>query len=100
LLAEGYPDVLVMLTEEAAPAAYAPWCTDVPDAYVAAFVLHAGTDWQLSLCPATAPSCAPEGTAPALPNPLSLLRHLLLGSTTWQHVNGARHWQWTRLTQA
>jgi len=95
LLAEGHPSVLVVLTEDAAPAPYAPWLADVPAAYAAAFVLNPGADWRLSLCPADDLRDAPEDAS--LPNPLSLLRHLLLGTSAWQHASGARRWQWTRL---
>jgi len=95
LLAAGHDEVLVVIAEERPPAAYGPWITDVPHDYAAAFRLRAGDDWQLALHDGASHDDAPP---PCWPNPLNLLRHLLLGTTRWRHDNGARCWQWARGT--
>jgi len=97
LLAAGHDEVLVVVAEERPPAAYDPWITDVPHDYVAAFRLRAGDAWQLALCDgASHDDVGADAPPPRLPNPLNLLRHLLLGTERWRHDNGARCWQWSR----
>lgn len=94
LLGEGHEDVLVLLAEEKPPAPYAPWVNDAPFSYAVAVHLRPGTDWTLALDPmASAPA---EKTPQPWPNPLNLLRHLLLRSAAWRHANHARQWTWTR----
>jgi len=92
LLGAGHEEVLVVVAEARAPAAYAPWIHDVPHDYVAAFRLRAGDDWCLGLHSGTDGGDAP----PLWPNPLNLVRHLLLGTKSWRHHNDSRCWQWTR----
>jgi len=96
LLAAGHPEVLVVVAEERPPAAYAPWINDVPHDYVAAFRLCTGDDWQLAWHDGAAQANDTHTQQPGWPNPLNLLRHLLLGTRCWRHDNGARCWQWTR----
>jgi len=98
LLSTGYKQVLIVVAEESPPAAYAPWVGDVPFSYVAAFVLCAGQDWNLTLSsPKTAVPRSSTTPQPHSPNPLSLVRHLLLQTPSWQHVNinASRVWRWT-----
>lgn len=89
----GHQDVLVVLAEERPPAPYAPWLDDAPCSYAVAVHLRPGADWTLSLHP-QAPAHA--DSAQAWPNPLNLLRHLLLRTPGWQHKNRSRAWTWTR----
>jgi hypothetical protein len=49
LLEEGAPAVLLVITEEQPPAAYAPWIDDVPFPYALGLLLTPGDQWQLSL---------------------------------------------------
>src|SRR5690606_36475953 len=49
LLAEGAPAVLLVITEEQPPEAYADWIDDVPFPYAVGLLLPPGDDWQLSL---------------------------------------------------
>ncbi|MCW0207076.1 MAG: beta-ketoacyl synthase chain length factor [Achromobacter sp.] len=94
LFGHGHEDVLVVLTEEVPPAPYAPWTQDVPCSYAVALHLRPGSEWTLTM--------DPQQTDPALdapqawPNPLNLLRHLLLRTNAWRHANRARQWIWTR----
>ncbi|WP_239685075.1 beta-ketoacyl synthase chain length factor [Ventosimonas gracilis] len=96
LLASGHSQVLLVVAEEAPPLAYQPWIDDVPFAYVAVFLLKTGSDLRLSLQERSDHSnhMAPQ----QWPNPLSFLRHFLLGTPSWQQsgANGARCWQWAR----
>ncbi|WP_082780821.1 beta-ketoacyl synthase chain length factor [Cephaloticoccus primus] len=108
MLRAGHEEVLVVVAEERPPSAYARWIADVPHSYVTAFQLRSGNDWSLTLNPVV-PSptkltrdtdsmqLAPPPT-PLWPNPLNLLRHLLLGTLSWQHAgaNSPRRWRWTR----
>jgi len=91
LLAAGHEEVLLVIAEERPPAAYAPWIRDVPHDYVAAFRVRAGDDWCLSLHESG------NGNDASLfwPNPLNLLRHLLLGTASWRHDHGTRCWRWS-----
>jgi hypothetical protein len=129
LLAAGHPHALVVLAEEAPPAAYRPWIDDIPFPYALALRVDAGARapapadadgdapppgaFQLR---ARAPAgvAAPAATAaagpaagdpaaadpsaddPGWPHPLSLLRHLLLGTAAWRHPGRNRDWQWQR----
>jgi len=97
LLSAGHSQVLVVIAEESPPKAYLPWIFDVPFSYVAAFVVSAGQDWRLTL---NSPKDAfpPTRAHPRqrCPNPLNLVRHLLLQTSSWQHVNdnASRTWKW------
>ncbi|MFC4274473.1 beta-ketoacyl synthase chain length factor [Achromobacter aloeverae] len=108
LLAAGHPAVLVVLAEEQAPAAYMTWIDDIPFPYALALRLTAGHDYELAWSdradPAVDNPSAPQargardGESLALPNPLSLLRHLALGTVTWTHAHQRRHWRWQHLS--
>jgi len=95
LLNNGYSQVLLVVAEETPPEAYQPWITDVPFAYVAAFLLKSGADFGLSL---QASAEQHRASSRQWPNPLNFLRHLLRKTPNWQHagVDDARCWQWTR----
>ncbi|WP_244240402.1 beta-ketoacyl synthase chain length factor [Achromobacter agilis] len=95
LLAQGHEDVLVVLAEELPPVPYSPWTPDVPCSYAVALRLRAGTGWTLAM---DAPQAAPAADESQIwPNPLNLLRHLLLRTHAWRHANPARQWTWTRM---
>jgi len=99
LLAAGYKQVLVVVAEESPPEAYTPWIPDVPFSYVAAFVVCAGQDWSLTLnSPNGAVPRTPQNAHHHSPNPLSLVRHLLLQTPSWQHAShhSSRIWQWAQ----
>ncbi|CAM3757847.1 hypothetical protein BOFL111202_21820 [Bordetella flabilis] len=119
LLAAGHPRALVVLAEEAPPAAYRPWIDDIPFPYALALRVDAGEPgaapdhvdgeapprgtFQLQArapagvdAPAAKAAAAPASADPAWPHPLSLLRHLLLGTAAWQHPGRNRDWQWQR----
>jgi len=91
LLAEGAPAVLLIVTEEQPPEAYAEWVNDVPFPYAVGLLLTPGTDWQLSLGTG-------DGSLPAAgtPHALKLLRTLLSGETCCQHSWKNRLWNWRR----
>jgi len=99
MLSAGHKQVLVVIAEESPPEAYSTWISDVPFSYVAAFVVCAGQDWSLTLNPLQ--DAVPSTPAPPqlhCPNPLNLVRHLLLQTPNWQHVNtnASRIWQWVK----
>jgi len=99
LLSAGHKQVLVVIAEESPPEAYAPWIADVPFSYVAAFVLCTGRDWSLTLNAPKDALAGPLASPPHhRPNPLNLVRHLLLQTPNWQHVNAnaSRIWQWEK----
>jgi len=89
----GHEDVLVVLAEERPPAPYSPWVDDAPCSYALALHLRPGADWTLAMAP-QAPHAG--DAAQAWPNPLNLLRHLLLRTPDWRHANRSRLWTWTR----
>jgi hypothetical protein len=88
LLEEGAPAVLVCIAEEAQPAPYATFVTDVPFPYALALRLVPGDDWQLQLH---------QGSGPATswPHPLSLLRALCTGNNSLEHNGKSRKWIWS-----
>lgn len=91
LLDEGAPAVLLVVTEEQPPKAYATWIDDVPFPYAVGLLLTPGDDWRLSLS-------RTDGEMPAgdWPNALSLLRTLLGGQNSCQHAWKNRVWTWQR----
>jgi hypothetical protein len=91
LLAEGSPAVLLIVTEEQPPAAYADWIEDVPFPYAVGLLLTPGTDWQL--CLSTGSESLPR---PEWPHALNLLRTLASEQTTCQHSWKNRLWTWQR----
>ncbi|WP_150642361.1 beta-ketoacyl synthase chain length factor [Pseudomonas fluorescens] len=91
LLDEGAPAVLLVVTEEQPPEAYATWIDDVPFAYAVGLLLTRGDDWQLSLSSATA-----EPAKADWPHALNLLRTLLNEQTHCQHAWKNRVWTWQR----
>jgi|SRR5207253_1187482 len=91
LLNEGAPAVLLVITEEQPPEAYATWIDDVPFPYAVGLLLTPGNDWQLSLTSATGKS-----TKADWPHALNLLRILLSEQTTCQHAWKNRVWNWQR----
>ncbi|CRI54951.1 beta-ketoacyl synthase chain length factor [Pseudomonas sp. CCOS 191] len=90
LLAEGAPAVLLIVTEEQPPAAYAPWIDDVPFAYAMALLLTPGQQWCL------APGPTPSTSATALPHALAWLRASLSGQASFSHTWERRTWNWQR----
>jgi Beta-ketoacyl synthase, N-terminal domain len=91
LLADGAPAVLLIVTEEQPPHAYADWVDDVPFPYAVGLLLTPGTDWQLSL------GSGSEDLAKAeWPHALNLLRVLLSEQSSCQHSWKNRLWNWQR----
>lgn len=89
LLNEGSPAVLLIITEEHPPQAYARWIDDVPFPYAVGLLLTPGKQWQVSL------TSAATGSAKApWPHALNLLRHLHDGQASFQHVWNNRVWNW------
>ena len=89
LLNEGAPAVLLIITEEQPPQAYAHWIDDVPFPYAVGLLLTPGEQWQVSL------TTAAGDTAKApWPHALNLLRHLLDEQTSFQHAWKNRVWNW------
>lgn len=97
LLGAGHEQVMVVLAEETPPREYTPFISDVPFAYALALVVARGNQFSLR-CAAPSTEAAHDEAAgrQALPHPLSLLRHLALRSTAWQHTHRRRHWHWQR----
>jgi hypothetical protein len=91
LLAEGAPQVLLVIAEEQPPEAYAGWVEDVPFPYAMALLLKPGADWQLSLAGAD----TPEQPAP-WPHGLNFLRTLLNEDAHCRHPWKKRIWTWQR----
>jgi len=91
LLAEGAPAVLLIVTEEQPPEAYATWIDDVPFPYAVGLLLTPGTQWQLSL--SSGDDSQPRAE---WPHALNLLRLLLSDQTTCQHSWKNRLWYWQR----
>ncbi|PYC05899.1 3-oxoacyl-ACP synthase [Pseudomonas protegens] len=91
LLADGAPHVLLVITEEQPPEAYASWIDDVPFPYALGLLLTPGDDWQLSLD-------SHDGQIPKTqwPHALNLLRTLLCSQTFCQHAWMNRVWTWQR----
>jgi len=91
LLHEGAPAVLLVVTEDQPPAAYARWIDDVPAPYAVALLLTPGSDWSLTLGPH-----AGGPVQPGWPHALSLLCCLLRDQPTCQHFWKNRAWTWQR----
>ena len=91
LLNEGAPAVLLVITEEQPPEAYARWIDDVPFPYAVGLLLEPGEQWQLSLA-----TGAPSSTGTRWPHALELVRHLLDEHTSFQHAWKSRVWNWQR----
>ncbi|WP_025130330.1 beta-ketoacyl synthase chain length factor [Pseudomonas sp. PH1b] len=91
LLADGAPHVLLVITEEQPPEAYASWIDDVPFPYALGLLLTPGDDWQLTL-----DSHAGEVPKPQWPHALNLLRSLLGAQPFCQHAWMNRLWTWQR----
>ena len=89
LLHDGAPAVLLIITEESPPQAYADWVKDVPFDYALGLLLTPGDDWSLSLS-------GDGGTTPDEPHALSWLRHLLNDQTSCSHTRKNRTWNWQR----
>jgi hypothetical protein len=96
LLAEGAPAVLLLITEEQPPQAYAEWIDDVPFPYALGLLLTPGDDWQLSLGSAGAGSAPEDSPRAQWPHALNLLRTLLTPQATCQHAWKNRVWTWQR----
>ncbi|MCO8162618.1 beta-ketoacyl synthase chain length factor [Pseudomonas sp. 21LCFQ010] len=89
LLAEGAPAVLLVVTEEQPPQAYAQWVDDVPFPYAVGLLLTTGQDWQLSL------HSNDQGTPqPDWPHALNLLRMLHTNQPACRHPWKNRLWNW------
>ena len=91
LLNEGAAAVLLVITEEQPPQAYACWIDDVPFPYSVGLLLTPGKQWQLSLSTRTS-----EPAKTQWPHALELLRHLLNGQASFQHAWKNRIWHWQR----
>ncbi len=91
LLAEGAPAVLLVITEEQPPEAYADWIDDVPFPYAVGLLLTPGDDWQLSLQTNTQALARSPW-----PHALNLLCALNSAQTACQHPWKNRLWNWQR----
>jgi hypothetical protein len=95
LLEQDAPGVIVLATEETPPAAYRPWIEHHGFPYAVALRVTAGTEFRLRCAaPETVPEQARPGRDTQLPNPLNLLRHLLLDTAHWHHASTQRCWHW------
>jgi len=91
LLNEGAPAVLLIVTEEQPPDAYAHWIDDVPFAYAVGLLLTPGEQWQVSLA-----SGGASTDKARWPHALNLLCHLFDEQTSFQHTWKNRVWNWQR----
>ena len=91
LLNEGAPAVLLVITEEQPPEAYASWIVDVPFPYALGLLLTPGDEWQLELGRGTV-----QPTQTQWPHALNLLRTLLTEQVPCQHAWKNRVWNWQR----
>ncbi|GFM50795.1 beta-ketoacyl synthase chain length factor [Pseudomonas capsici] len=91
LLAEGSSAVLVVVTEEQPPQAYAQWIDDVPFPYAVGLLLTQGDEWQLSLG-----GDARTTERSQWPHALNLLRALNTNQSVCQHPWNDRLWNWQR----
>jgi len=91
LLNEGAPAVLLVITEEQPPEAYAGWIHDVPFPYALGLLLTPGDEWQLELNSGAVPLSQTQW-----PHALNLLRTLLTEQATCQHAWKNRVWNWQR----
>ena len=91
LLNEGAQAVLLVITEEQPPDAYASWIDDVPFPYAVGLLLTPGQQWQVTL--KTGPADADK--AP-WPHALNLVRHLFDEQASFQHAWKTRVWTWQR----
>lgn len=91
LLAEGAEAVLLVVTEEQPPQAYAQWIDDVPFPYAVGLLLTPGNEWHLSLNTDT------QGTKRTQwPHALNLLRALHTDQSVCLHPWNNRLWNWQR----
>ena len=91
LLNEGAPAVLLVITEEQPPEAYACWIDDVPFPYAVGLLLTPGSQWQVTLTSGPA-----DAEKAPWPHALNLLRQLLDGQVSFQHAWKTRVWNWQR----
>lgn len=92
LLNEGAPAVLLVITEEYPPKAYAPWIDDVPFPYALGLLLTPGDEWQLTL---SASESKHDAKSPdEWPHALNLLRALSTGQSALRHPWKNRLWNW------
>ena len=91
LLNEGAPAVLLVITEEQPPPAYAHWIDDVPFPYAIGLLLTPGGQWQVSLATGTS-----DAAKAPWPHALNLLRQLLDEQTSFQNAWKNRVWHWQR----
>lgn len=88
LLAEGAPQVLLIITEDEQPELYRPWIDDAPFPYALALRLSPGSDWTLELTPSL------EHTPSPLPHAINLVQCLSQGWPSLRHNCGGRQWSW------
>ena len=91
LLAEGAPAVLLVVTEEQPPHAYAQWIDDVPFPYAVGLLLTPGNEWQLSLNIDTQGAQRTQW-----PHALNLLQALHTDQSSCLHPWNNRLWKWQR----
>ena len=94
MLAEGAQAVLLVITEEDPPGAYAPWIDDVPFPYALGLLLTPGDQWQLSLSSVDVQKATPRRSE--WPHALNLLRALATRQGALQHPWKSRLWNWQR----
>ncbi|MEE3938231.1 beta-ketoacyl synthase chain length factor [Pseudomonas viridiflava] len=91
LLAEGAPAVLLVVTEEQPPHAYAQWIDDVPFPHAVGLLLTPGNEWQLSLNTDTQGAQRTQW-----PHALNLLQALHTDQSSCLHPWNNRLWKWQR----
>lgn len=89
LLADGHPEVLLVVAEDAQPEPYQPWIDDAPFPHALALRLVAGRQWSLSQRPAE-----PDAVPAAWPHALQLVRALSGRADQLNHATDRRQWLW------
>lgn len=98
LLADGAPEVQLVVYEAALPAAYAEFADEADAAYAWSVRLRAGPAEGPRFSLAWQPAHTPESaTATPLPAGLEAFRFLLAGTPSRQHRTDGLCWHWQRL---
>lgn len=91
LLADGHPEVLLVVAEDAQPEPYRPWIDDAPFPHALALLLKPGRDWSLSSLPAQ-----PGARTAPWPHALQLVQALSGDAEQLSHATERRQWLWQK----